>query len=66
MACFVKQLGAKPVKCPDDIDWLAVKHGIIPDPISVHLKDKKGGKMEEWPLYLRVREMPAKREAAPA
>lgn len=28
------------------------------DPVRVHLKDKKGGDMAEWPSDLRVRQMP--------
>lgn len=27
-------------------------------PVRVRLKDKKGGDMSEWPLDLRIREMP--------
>lgn len=30
--------------------------------VRVRLKDKKGGDMSEWPLDLRVREMPTKGE----
>ncbi|WP_020699566.1 DUF5131 family protein [Reyranella massiliensis] len=48
VACFVKQLGAKP--------------GDRPSPQSCHepikLKDRKGGDWSEWPEDLRVREFP--------
>jgi len=51
VACFVKQLGSRPiadglgVRGPDYQDWL-------------HQRDRKGGDMSEWPEDLRVREMP--------
>lgn len=44
--CFVKQLGAKPIReTEDDALWN----------IGV---DRKGGNMNEWPIDLRVREFP--------
>jgi len=43
VACFVKQLGARPI-------------GKAAKPLS--LKSRKGGDMSEWPTDLRVREMP--------
>lgn len=47
VACFVKQLGAYPIRVdPND----GVKR--------IVLLDKKGGDMEEWPELLRVREFP--------
>ena len=55
VACFVKQLGARPgtPSCADfecthpdcSISWL-------------RLKDRKGGVMAEWPAELRVRQFP--------
>lgn len=46
VACFIKQLGRQPydgdTECHVDS--------------SLHLKDKKGGSMEEWPEALRIRE----------
>lgn len=42
VAVFVKQLGAAPAW---HLDWL-------------HLKDRKGGDMSEWPADLRVRQWP--------
>lgn len=50
VACFVKQIGARPFDGPHD-------------PWSCH--DKKGGDMDEWPSELRVREFP-QTEAVPA
>lgn len=52
VACFVKQLGAKPTeggKWPDG----------SPSTYSFHLEDRKGGDMSEWPEDIRVREFPA-------
>lgn len=46
VACFVKQLGAKPWMFDEE------KHELEP------LRDKKGGDMSEWPEDLRVREFP--------
>lgn len=46
VACFVKQIGAKPFNSLD------------PDYPRVKIKDKKGGSMEEWPINIRVREFP--------
>lgn len=55
VACFVKQMGAKPkqeVTAPmDGHKWM---RGIV-------LKDRKGGDMSEWPEDLRVREFPGAR-----
>jgi len=52
VACFVKQLGAKPTTDhrtrPPGEDWT------WPD----GLRDRKGGDMSEWPEDLRVREFP--------
>lgn len=42
VACFVKQMGSSPCDA------------LVP----IHLKDRKGGDMEEWPGDLRVREFP--------
>lgn len=44
-ACFVKQLGLRPVDSN-------------PDTEPMHIFDRKGGDMAEWPEDLRVREMP--------
>lgn len=44
VSCFIKQLGSNPMDGPDD-PW--------------SLRDKKGGDPSEWPVELRVREMPA-------
>lgn len=44
VACFVKQLGARPVARDRRI--------------TMHLRDRKGGDPSEWPEDLRVREFP--------
>lgn len=51
VACFVKQLGAKPIA------ESLPQYG----PVGVHhvaLQDRKGGDPAEWPVDLRVREFP--------
>lgn len=68
-ACFVKQLGAKPVQF-GECDCGRVEHGrchqscpsINPQPIK--LSNKKGGDPSEWPADLRVREFPAQKAEA--
>ncbi len=45
-ACFVKQLGSFPCK--------ELELGTMP----LRLRDSKGGDMQEWPEWLRVRQMP--------
>lgn len=51
---FVKQLGARPYDGEEpDHDPNGAD-----EPRWMHLKDRKGGDMEEWPLDLRVREYP--------
>jgi protein gp37 len=54
VACFVKQLGARPV----DDESLAGGKAID------RLKDKHGGDWDEWPADLRVREFPKSVAAA--
>lgn len=56
VACFVKQLGARAY----DGESLALSlHRASADPRRyLKLKDRKGGKMDEWPTDLRVREFP--------
>ena len=49
-ACFVKQLGAKPMTQPNGRD---------PGPRRLEVADRKGGDMAEWPEDLRVREVPS-------
>jgi protein gp37 len=49
VACFVKQLGAKPVERTN---------GVVTWP-DVELRDRKGGDPSEWPVDLRVREFPS-------
>jgi len=50
VACFVKQLGARPVfnEQTEHAEWLFTE-----------IKSSKGGDMAEWPADLRVREFPA-------
>jgi protein gp37 len=52
---FMKQLGAKPVSPICGID---PRHTIAYPTVSLALKDRKGGDMNEWPEDLRVREFP--------
>jgi hypothetical protein len=47
VACFVKQLGAKP------------SNSAQPGGDAFWFTDKKGGDLSEWPADLRVREFPA-------
>jgi protein gp37 len=56
IACFVKQLGAKPFVADPDRDWSVG----APDG-TFGIRDKKGGDPAEWPGDLRVREFPAVR-----
>jgi len=63
---FVKQLGAKPrvpsnepmYQWPESTDWDIVDNTLRP---HIHLKDRKGGDMAEWPEDLRIRDFPAVR-----
>ena len=52
VACFVKQLGARPVY--DLGDGHRPEARIHP----IRLRDHKGGDMTEWPEDLRIREFP--------
>lgn len=54
VACFVKQLGARPYEVVPhpDYDW---------QPRDLHLADRKGGDPSEWPADLRVRQIPTPR-----
>lgn len=56
MACFVKQLGAKVVMSDEGRVTSSTEKGS--SLITLHLADKKGGDMAEWPEDLRVREFP--------
>jgi len=57
VACFVKQLGAKPLQRM--IYGAAIgNEGAQVHAEPLHLKDRKGGDPAEWPADLRVREMP--------
>lgn len=51
VACFVKQLGAHPVRPPDGL-YFGPAHALIP------IRDPKGGDAAEWPEDLRVRQFP--------
>lgn len=63
-ACFVKQLGAKPIADHANVRglrWAQVDprdHGHGDDHVRVRLTDRKGGDPSEWPEDLRVREWP--------
>lgn len=52
VACFVKQLGARPF----DLIFMDGK-----TPFELGLRDRKGGDIEEWPADLRVRQFPRSR-----
>jgi protein gp37 len=52
---FVKQLGRRP--CMPSCASVECTHPDC-DPGWMKLRDTKGGDMEEWPAYLRVREFP--------
>lgn len=51
VACFIKQIGAQPVKANGNPSF-----GGGFD--AIQLRDRKGGAIEEWPADLRVREFP--------
>ena len=53
VACFVKQMGARPFECHND------EFGRLVENKPLHLKDRKGGDPSEWPEDLRVQEFPA-------
>lgn len=62
-ACFVKQIGAKPIIDGETGDILEVLklscgHSIANRVAELHLRDSHGGDPDEWPEDLRVREMP--------
>lgn len=59
VACFVKQLGARPY-VDDDLGGFARFREADPQPgYEAALQDRKGGDWDEWPEDLRVREFPA-------
>ena len=49
VACFVKQLGARPYLSPEHDGGTG---------FNLTLRDKKGGDPAEWPADLRVRQLP--------
>lgn len=61
VACFVKQIGAKPVRYMGINGALELQR-FAGTPIDreypLKLRDKKGGDMSEWPEDLRVRQFP--------
>lgn len=61
VACFVKQLGARPMHslraCDGFTDDGQRTYADLP-PAQMELADRKGGDPAEWPADLRVREMP--------
>jgi len=58
VACFVKQLGTRPVMQPAEVRRLGFGGLRIDDEGQVHLRDRKGCDMAEWSEDLRVREFP--------
>lgn len=64
--------GSDPESWPD-MDPFSIEHdldgtldGYQGAPVRVHLKDRKGGDMAEWPEDLRVRQMPNERRVTTA
>jgi len=75
VACWVKQLGAHiidrndvgfegdaPHSWPMDTRTEDLDSGYQGAPVRVHLRDRKGADMEEWPADLRVRQLPPELE----
>ena len=75
VACFVKQFGSNVVTRNDQIEdhweWGSSRisyniHGFREQnqgaDCRIHLKDRKGGDMAEWPEWARVRELPKSRK----
>jgi len=62
VAKFVKQVGAKPYEMADNgpavRSWGDAEIRINGEYVQIHLRDRKGGDMSEWPQDLQVREMP--------
>lgn len=60
VACFVKQLGAKPYSRTMEPWTVPTKKKTLAGCVAVFpkLKDRKGGDMAEWPEDLRVRQYP--------
>ncbi len=56
VACFVKQLGARPHETTDDDG--ADGECTWPIGTEIRLKDSHGGDPKEWPAHLRVRQFP--------
>ena len=57
VACFVKQLGARPEI--EEGAWFARDARGVRADIPLALRDRKGGDMAEWPEDLRIRQWPA-------
>jgi protein gp37 len=63
-ACFVKQLGAKPVEWGESDEPACgcreafCEHVRLPNDVPLVLGDRKGGDMAEWPDDLRIRQWP--------
>lgn len=55
VACFVKQLGARPVYCSCRMEKCTHPDCVME---SLRLVDRKGGDWNEWPTNLRVRAFP--------
>ncbi len=61
VACFVKQIGAKPEGPQGCGDCDPCAHGqpcMLAYNVALMLKDRKGGDWSEWPADLRVRDFP--------
>jgi protein gp37 len=58
VACFVKQLGAKPIAHDPKHQWFDGRDFHEGGLARLVLQDRKGGDPAEWPADLRVREFP--------
>ena len=73
VACFVKQIGARPHADIDEMDrWPFTSRAMFENRLTgddyedLRLRDRKGGDTAEWPEDLRVREFPPSPERASA
>ena len=65
VACFVKQLGAKPQEYEGGCRPESPTAGCMSVPIQIlRLRSKKGGDIEEWPKDLQVRTFPKVRKSS--
>jgi len=58
VACFVKQMGSRPVSAATAVQQSMASIGLMRTPLR--LEDSKGADWDEWPRELRVRQWPKK------